>query len=155
MVAAVQRGAAARAAGDDVRRERLRPPLTAAAVSLAGTTLVAAVDPGVPGRYPLCPLLATTGLYCPFCGGLRAVHALTRLDVGAAIGWNALAIPVLIGAVGFWAVWLLRAWRGETAPDRWRPLAPGWVWWVVCVALLVFGVLRNLAPYAALAPHAG
>lgn len=135
------------------RRVLLRPPLAAAALALAGTAWVAAVDPGVPGRYPVCPSLALTGLYCPLCGGLRAVHALTRLDVPAAVGWNAIAIPLLGLAVWFWVVWLRRAWRGETAPGRWRPIAPPWAVWAVCLIGLAFGVARNVPGLAGLAPH--
>ena len=139
--------------GDAPRRPLVRPPLAAAGLALAGTALVAAADPGVPGRYPPCPWLAMTGLYCPLCGGLRAVHELTRLDVAAAVGWNTLAIPLLVLAVWFWVVWVRRAWRGETAPGRWRPIAPAWAVWVVCVLGLAYGVARNLPGLEALAPH--
>jgi hypothetical protein len=132
----------------------LRPPLAAAGLALAATALVAAVDPGVPGRYPVCPSLALTGLYCPLCGGLRAVHALTRLDVAASIAWNAIAIPLILLAVWFWIVWIRRAWRGETAPGRWRPIVPRWAVWVVCLVGLAFGVARNLPGGEFLAPHA-
>jgi len=138
---------------DPLRLTLLRPPLTAAALALGATALVAAVDPGAPGRYPPCPLLVTTGLWCPLCGGLRAVHALTRLDVAASVGWNAIAIPLLILAVWFWVVWMRRAWRGETAPGRWRPIAPGWAVWAVCLAGLAYGVARNVPALAVLAPH--
>lgn len=141
-------------AGSPTRRTLLRPPLTAAALALAGTALVAAVDPAQPGRYPVCPSLALTGLYCPLCGGLRAVHALTRLDIAASVGWNAIAIPLTLLAAWFWIVWTRRAWRGETAPSRWRPIAPGWAVWTVCLLALAFGVLRNLPGWGFLAPHA-
>ena len=39
------------------------------------------VDPNQPGHYPTDPFLAITGLYCPGCGTLRALHALARGDL--------------------------------------------------------------------------
>lgn len=132
----------------------LRAPLLVAGLAVTGTGLVALLDPGVGGRYPPCPLLTLTGWYCPLCGGLRAVHALTKLDVAAAAGWNVLAVPLLVLAVWFWVVWLRRAWRGETTPARWRPIVPRWGVWSLALAGLAFGVLRNVPVLAFLAPHA-
>lgn len=124
-------------------------PLAVAAVAVAGTLLVALVDPNRPGRYPLCPLLAITGWACPFCGGLRGVHALTQLDVAAAWAMNPLLMvgaPLLV--VG-WARWLLRTLRerppGGTRGGA-RPAGRGSAAaaWTVLVVLVAFGVARNL-----------
>ena len=52
--------------------------LATAALLGLGVALVAAVDPHTSGRYPTCPFHAVTGLWCPGCGGLRAVHDLTH-----------------------------------------------------------------------------
>lgn len=125
----------------------LRGPLIAAAAAAAATGAVAAYSPYRPGSYGLCPVLALTGLYCPACGGLRAVHDLTQLDVAAAWGMNpavVFGIPVLIL---LWFAWLVR-----TASGRGLRL-PVWTAWSALAAFVVFGVARNtplLAPWLGL-----
>lgn len=110
--------------------------------------MVAVVDPGEPGHYPACPLLATTGLYCPGCGSLRAVHALAHGDVVSALGRNpltTLAVPLL---VVLWMRWLARSAHGR--PTRRLPSAA--LVWTVGAVLLAFGIARNLPGGAWLAP---
>jgi Protein of unknown function (DUF2752) len=43
---------------------------------LAGAALLFAFDPAITWWFPSCPLNALTGWLCPFCGSLRALHAL-------------------------------------------------------------------------------
>lgn len=131
-----------------LRRLALRAPLGVAAAGLGAVTLVAVVDPNEPGHYPTCPFLSLTGLFCPGCGSLRAVHALARGDVGSAVGLNVLtvlAVPVL--AV-IWLRWVRRAWTGSGRAS----VAPAVVVWVLLAAVGVFGLLRNLPVGSALAP---
>lgn len=81
-----------------------------------------AVDPSA-RDVPLCPLKAITGIYCPFCGSLRAVHALAHLDLATALDHNVLftlSVPFLV--VG-WVVWLGVS-RGWTRPSWWRADPP-------------------------------
>ncbi len=122
--------------------------LAATGLVLAGTVLVAVVDPHEGGHYPTCPLLAITGLYCPFCGGLRAAHDLTRLDVLGALDRNPLfvvALPLILWAYTRWA---RRAFTGRPAP---LPL-PSWWGWVLLAVLAVYFVLRNLPGWDWLSP---
>ncbi len=127
---------------------RMAPPLLVAGALTAATGYVAAVDPGVSGHYPGCPLLAVTGWYCPGCGSLRAVHALTHGHLGAALHDNALTTLALPFAL--WAWW---AWAGRRAADRpIRRLAPPWVMWALLALTLGFWVLRNLPGFGWLAP---
>ncbi|WBB59963.1 DUF2752 domain-containing protein [Streptomyces sp. WMMC500] len=98
---------------------RLAPPLAALACAAAGFAAVGALDPNEPGRYPRCPVPAYTGLACPGCGGLRAIHALAHGEVTAALGANAL---VVLGA----AVLAVAVLRSLLAAFRPRPAsAPG------------------------------
>lgn len=118
--------------------------MTLGALAAAGTAAVAVVDPNTSG-IALCPLLAFTGLDCPFCGSLRAVHALTRFDVGLALDHNAVftvAVPLLL--VG-WLVWILRSLRH---PGNDRLALPVWSVTATLGVLAVFGVLRNLPDFA-------
>ncbi|MEP7160086.1 MAG: DUF2752 domain-containing protein [Dermatophilaceae bacterium] len=126
----------------------LRAPLSAAAGTLAATGLVAAVDPAVSGRYPPCPFLTLTGCACPLCGGLRAVHALTRLDVSTALTYNALVPPVVLVVIAFWGFWIIRAARGLSADVS----VTRWTYRVVVVLGVIFTILRNLPGLQPLLP---
>ena len=76
-------------------------------------------DPAASAFYPSCPLRALTGLLCPFCGGLRAAHALLHGHVLEAAALN----PFLFAAGLAWPV----------VPARWTAIAAG-----------LFMVARNL-----------
>lgn len=131
-----------------------------AAAALTALGLVAAIlilyefDPAE-GRYPVCPFHYLTGLHCPGCGTLRALHQLLHGNVAAALSLNLLstiAIPILL-------VGLIRSRVGgakqtpapPVAGRRW-PIHPAWL---VVIVIVAFGVLRNvpLYPFTLLAPH--
>ncbi len=98
-------------------------------------------DPATAGFYPVCPLHLMTGLQCPGCGGLRAVHQLTHGHLAAAWRLNPL-IFVLLPA----GLWLgLRAGARLGAGRPWpgivaRPVHA----WALAAGLVLFGVLRNI-----------
>lgn len=130
------------------RPRALAAPAAALAAIVAATAVVAFVDPGEPGHYPTCPWLALTDLACPGCGGLRCVHALTRLDLPAALGYNALAVAMFPVIGWLWLRWTVRAARG--APRR--GLAnPRWLWGLLAL-VLAFWLVRDLPFGSALAP---
>jgi hypothetical protein len=123
------------------RIRSLRAPFGAAAVVAAAAAYLAVVDPNQPGHYPTCPLYFLTGLYCPGCGALRAVHDLAHGDLAGALGMNALfviCVPVVI--VG-WADWALRSWQGR--PARTRTVHPALLW-VLTAIVIAYGVVRNV-----------
>jgi hypothetical protein len=126
----------------------LRAPLATAGAALAATTYVGLIDPNQSGHYPTCPFLFITGYYCPGCGSLRAVHALTHGDVGAAVGLNVLTVVGIVAATVVWGRWMLRAWRGQ---PRTR-VAPAWTIYLVLGVVVVFWIVRNLTMGEALAP---
>ena len=126
----------------------VRLPVLTALGALAATAVVAVVDPNEPGNYPTCPFLAVTGKFCPGCGSLRAVHALTRGDVSTALGLNVLTVLAVVPVVVMWGLWLRRSYTG--APRRWA--APAAAIWSLLVVVLAFTVLRNLPVSAVLAP---
>ena len=68
------------------------PLATAAAVGATALALHLR-DPHQQGSWGVCPLYAVTGLYCPGCGGLRAINDITNGSFGAALGSNALVYP--------------------------------------------------------------
>ncbi|MFC1412352.1 DUF2752 domain-containing protein [Streptacidiphilus sp. N1-12] len=126
-------------AGRPAPRALAAPAVVLAAVA-AATTYVGVVSPDRPGHYPVCPFLRVTGWWCPACGGLRCVHALTRGDLGAAVHDNVLVVVAGTVAALVWLRWSYRSWRG--LPTAVPGLGRGWMWAVIG-GLLVFAVLRN------------
>ena len=107
-------------------------------------------DPSRYHFYPLCLFHSITGLFCPGCGALRALHQLTRGHVAAAFHLNPLLLVWLPFFCWYAAARGLRQVRGQ--PNA-GPLHRAWVW-VFIGSTLVFGVLRNLPgePFAMLRP---
>jgi hypothetical protein len=108
---------------------------------VGGTAAVAYFDPAKASFFPVCPLLALTGLACPGCGLTRGFHSLLGGDIISAIDFNAL-IP-LWAVIFAWAFvsFVLLALRGRGL-KMW-PIYPRFLW-VFMVVLLSFGVLRNI-----------
>lgn len=124
-------------------------PVGTAVAAAAGCTVLALVDPGEPGRYPVCPFRALTGLACPACGSLRGMHALLRGDVVAAAGFNVLLLAALPAMAYAWLTWASPQVGGPRLP---RPHVRPGVGWGLLVVALAFGALRNLPVFALLAP---
>ncbi len=76
------------------------------------------------------------------------MHALTRLDIGAAIGLNVLTVSALPLLVFLWGRWIRRQSRATARP---APVHPRFLWLMLGV-VVVFWVMRNLPAGAALAP---
>ncbi|GIG76974.1 membrane protein [Planotetraspora kaengkrachanensis] len=124
-------------------------PLGAGAAVAAAVTCLAVVDPNQPGHYPVCPLYFLTGLYCPGCGALRAVHDLAVGDLHGALGMNPLLVVAVPFAAYWWGRWALRSWQGR--PGRMIVARPAPLW-AVLVVVLAFGVVRNIPFGRFLAP---
>jgi hypothetical protein len=132
------------------RSERLRGPLLSAAALAAASVALHLRDPHVSHSWGVCPLYALTGIYCPGCGGLRAVNDLTHGQIGAAASSNILSVallPLLVFLLGRWAY---ERWTGRVRQPDLRLTRAFLV--SLGVAAVVFTVLRNLAVGAWLAP---
>jgi uncharacterized protein DUF2752 len=117
--------------------------------ALVGLSTLAVVDPNRPGHYPTCPFLAVSGLYCPGCGSLRAVHDLLHGDLHGALARNPLAVllaPVVVFAYVCWGLRLL----GYDAPHPTR-IGAGWIWTLLGV-VLAYWALRNVPGWTWLSP---
>ena len=125
----------------------LAPAVTIGALG-AATVALHLRDPHAEGSWGYCPS-ALLGVACPGCGGLRAVHDLTHLQLADAASSNllfVLALPVVLLALGRWVV---DQWRGTPRVTR---VELAWVATTGVLTLLVaFTVLRNL-PGSWLAP---
>jgi Protein of unknown function (DUF2752) len=110
-------------------RERRSLRLAAAALVTA-----AVAHPLAPFSPSLCPLRATTGVPCPFCGMTRAVVAAVHGHVGRSLAFNPGGIVVLLVA----AVLLVRP--GLLSRIRRPPL---WTLWAALGALWLWNVGFN------------
>jgi multisubunit Na+/H+ antiporter MnhB subunit len=116
----------------------------AAAAALAAIFIVWKYDPNLSTFYPTCPLYRLTGYACPGCGMTRGLHALLHGDLLASLDYNAMLLPVLILLAYIWWSSVLYAAKGHVVkPTKFMV----WFLWSLLVALLAFGVLRNL-PFA-------
>jgi hypothetical protein len=102
-------------------------------------------DPVVFHFYPVCVFHQTTGLWCPGCGTLRALHQLLHGHLVAAFRFNALFVLSIPLLCGYGLRLALAKAAGQPAPS----VRPAWLW-LALAAIVVFGILRNL-PFPAFA----
>ena len=116
--------------------------LAAGATAASGAIVVLFLfDPAQYHIYPVCPLYQTTGLLCPGCGGLRAVHQLTHGHWAAA--WQLNPFVVAMTPVVMWLGLRQLVWEltGRRLPGV--VMRPFFLWLFV-VTLVLFGILRNV-----------
>ena len=136
-------------------RNRLALAIALCVLGALGVSYVAHNDPEE-GRalFPSCVFREVTGLHCAGCGGTRAVHALTRFDLGTAFRKNPLLILLLpFLAVGIAVEAVAWVWgEGYRGP---RIRMPGRLIWVLPVLIVGFWVFRNIPiwPFDLLAPR--
>lgn len=124
-------------------RWRIALPVGALSLLVGAVAYIVARNPYTTEvTYP-CLLLHTTGLFCPGCGGTRAVYDLAHGDIAGALGMNAfvtlLLIPPLVGGLVWWLLHTL----GVKMPQANIPMP---VVWSYLGLLLAFSVIRNV-PY--------
>jgi hypothetical protein len=126
----------------------LAPVTTIGALSIA-TLALHYRDPHQQGSWGFCPS-AALGIYCPGCGGLRAVNDLTHGDVGAALSSNILVTLLIPVGVVLLSLWAVDRWRGHTRSVPWSRLRPVVV--SLVTVMFLFAVVRNTGSGAWLAP---
>jgi hypothetical protein len=97
-------------------------------------------DPAQGGFYPSCMFHRLTGLNCPGCGALRALHHLVHGDFGEAFHCNPLLMVLLPFGAFSGLRWLQRG-RGALENDSFlRPITA----YTLLAVTIAFTVLRNL-----------
>ena len=117
---------------------------------LAGAVLFL-FDPARCSFYPACLWHSLTGLNCPGCGSLRALHELLHGHPVAAFQLNPLLILALPPGLGLLAQEMIGGGARKSAVATLsRPPRP----WIVLGVVALFGVVRNLPfpPFAYLSP---
>jgi hypothetical protein len=121
-------------------RKELFPRVLFLVFFLAGLGVLFFFNPQQHAFYPFCLFHRMTGLLCPGCGSLRAVHELLHGDLVGALRYN----PLLVASLPL-AGFLF--WRSLGLPTRSEAAGPDsssrWIW-VALGVLLLFGVVRNL-----------
>ncbi|MBJ8340167.1 DUF2752 domain-containing protein [Antrihabitans sp. YC3-6] len=126
--------------GRPARSRALFTPAIVAGVGVGAVALLHFRDPHVQNSYGICPFHYLTGLWCPGCGGMRAVNDLTNGDLLGSLSSNVIALPLLVVLVGAWVLWVRRRLRGDSG----RMIVlhkPATI--AVIVFLIVFTVFRN------------
>lgn len=106
---------------------------------LAAAPLWMLLADSMPGWMVGCFLHDRFFLYCPVCGGTRALMALLRLDLLSALALNPF---VTLCALGFLVIDLL-AWGRWLHKKNPFIRIPSWVWISLAVGMILYGVLRN------------
>jgi hypothetical protein len=112
---------------------------------------IAKNPPTAGGWYPPCIFNVSTGLYCPGCGGTRALHLLANGNVLEALRQNALLFLLLP-----FALWYMGSLALFAAAGKWKqPLFSHRAVTIVLAILVIgYGVLRNIPYFGFLAPKA-
>ena len=79
-------------------------------------------------------------IYCPLCGGTRAVAALIRFDFLAAWNYNAFVVILAFLALGI-DIWMWVRYFQKKEP---LIIVPRWSWVSFCVLLVAYFLLRNV-----------
>jgi hypothetical protein len=95
--------------------------------------------------YPRCPFYSITGLYCPGCGSLRALHSIAHGNPARAIRFNVLmviSIPLIVG---------LLIYKILRKQDMVNPIFS----YTILAVIIIYWISRNLPiyPFTFLAPH--
>lgn len=91
-----------------------------------------------------CVFHKVTGLYCPGCGGNRAVISLLKLDFYHAFRYNmiiTILIPVL--CIYYFLKYILK--KDLKLPNSF--------WYILLVIIIIFVILRNIPIFYFLAPN--
>ncbi len=140
----------------DERSMQVGSRSAAVAMLLSAAVVAAAAWAIAPDRaawMPVCPFHSLTGLHCPGCGTLRALHQLVHGNLSAALALNPLTViltPVLLYSLAR----EVSARVGVRTPVRSSVVSVAGPWVLVAV-IVVFWVARNVAvyPLTLLAPH--
>lgn len=78
-------------------------------------------------------------LYCPVCGGTRAVEALLHFDLLGALTYNLFVTVTLLGVLGLDIAAWVRLFQKKNLFFR----LPGWIWIAFAVFLALYFIGRN------------
>lgn len=123
-------------------------PLVIVAGGAALALLVQVVFDPFRMHIPLCIVHQLTGLHCPGCGGIRAVHALLEGDLLLALRSNVLIVGALPVVAAGYLLWMRRRIQGR----RFAVIPSSGLMIALAALIALFSVARNLPMFWFLAP---
>jgi len=120
-------------------------------VLVCGLSLIFVFDPAESKVFPPCAFKTLTGLYCPGCGSLRAVHQVLHGHFLAAIRLNPLMVIFVCATV---LIFIGLRLKGKNARRLRRVLSGASIGWVVLVVIVAYWFCRNIPfyPFTLLGP---
>jgi len=120
-------------------------------IIIAASVTLFYYNPASSDLYPPSPFRVLTGLYCPGCGTLRALHQLLHGHLITAFGLNPLmliSLPFLIGSYLNYGV------EAITGKSLWQIFIPAKLIWFLLQVVIAYWVVRNIPfhPFSWLAP---
>ena len=93
-----------------------------------------------------CPFHKFTGLYCPGCGVTRLLFSLIKLDFYQAFRYNPLVFILLVIAIIYLLIkFILKKYNIIIN-------VPNYVWYILIIIVIIYGILRNIPEFDWLAP---
>ena len=100
------------------------------------------LDVGIP-----CLFYEITGYYCPGCGITRLLFSLLKLDFYQAFRYNPLIFILIIITGIYWLVkFILKKFINISIE------IPNYVYYILLVIVIIFGILRNIPMFDFLSP---
>ena len=100
------------------------------------------LDVGIP-----CLFYEITGYYCPGCGITRLLFSLLKLDFYQAFRYNPLIFILIIITGIYWLVkFILKKFMNISIA------IPNYVYYILLVIVIIFGILRNIPMFDFLNP---
>lgn len=120
-------------------------------ILLASAIYLYQYNPDGSNVYPTCPFHSLTGLHCPGCGSIRALHQIMHGNILAAFNLNPLM--VLFTPLLGWIILsqLCVVIRARPLP---RLFIPAFFIWILFAVIIIYWILRNIPvfPVNILAP---
>jgi hypothetical protein len=111
---------------------------------ISGISFLYVFNPASSNFYIPCPFHKLTGLHCPGCGSLRAIHHLLHGHVVTALRLNALMV-LLLPFLGYnFVTYMMGNIRGRPLPPL---VVPAIAIWVFLGVVLLFWGIRNISTY--------
>jgi hypothetical protein len=96
--------------------------------------------------YIFCPIKKLTGFFCPGCGLTRMLYSLITLNFYQAFRYNPLLFIMFPFALALYINYL------KNPKTSWYKKIPNYVWYIIIVVLIVYGIMRNIPMFSFLAP---
>lgn len=93
-----------------------------------------------------CPIHEFTGYYCPGCGITRLLFSLIKLDIYQAFRYNPLVFILFIISIFYFII------KAILKKFNKNIIVPEFIWYILIIIVIVYGILRNIPEFDWLAP---